>query len=763
MSESQQGQRFHRGPVQSILREILESRNFDVDSLSRELKVSKVSVSRWLKDFTTPRPNAEARLRQIHQSLTMQTHLFEELQLSASPTQNELLTRESIDETLRELREILHRRGRMSGRNEALEELSKLLFAHVMSTTSGGNGISRESILKRKTESNAAEELRGFVAATFRRHLPRALAHEMSPKDFELKISLQERLLAKEIIDCFERLAPKRLVPATAAVDGVDVLNEVFGKFLTSSFVDEKEFGQYLTPPEVVKFMVRLALQAMPPTELITICDSEKCSTFGVVLDPSCGVGSFLAELLRVLHSVVLRDHREAQARKWLNKMLSDVVVGIDKSERMIHLALTNMALFGFQAARLHLANSLARTGTDGELTASLEGKVRLILTNPPFGAEFKGEDLASYKIASEWTNRPPRKVDSEILFLERYVNWLSPGGQILAIIPDSILTNRGIFEDLRRRLGEVLDILSIVSLPVVTFEVAGTATKTSILHGRKRIKDEARRHTTYFATCHDVGYTVLTRQSHRTKLTNGRNELPKILEEYTAQESALVIGRRVAGVEELVRWDASYHASLPREVEQHLRSPLHNNVFVSDVASLSGERTDPRRWGTGTFPYIEISDVDSEALLAYPKDIECVGAPTRARKLVHAGDVLFSTVRPERRTVAVIREDQDGGVCSTGIAVLRPKGIHPLILGYLLKTDTVIAQVMRHKAGIAYPAIDEEALLTVMLPIGRKDIAELAKQAALVMAAEDQVSVLRKDLSVSLSMAVARWTPSTH
>ncbi len=45
----------------------------------------------------------------------------------------------------------------------------------------------------------------------------------------------------------------------------VDLLNDTFGQFLTDSFTDEKELGQYLTPPEVVRFMVELGLQSLLP------------------------------------------------------------------------------------------------------------------------------------------------------------------------------------------------------------------------------------------------------------------------------------------------------------------------------------------------------------------------------------------------------------------------------------------------------------------------------------------------------------------
>src|ERR1043166_8916553 len=118
-------------------------------------------------------------------------------------------------------------------------------------------------------------------------------------------------------------------------------------------------------------------------SELEILCDPKRCADFGLILDPSCGVASFLAETVhQIRERMAARTEAEERRKAWLKAILGRVVVGIDKSERMIRLALTNIAMFGFPMARLHLANSLARNGTDAKLTESFNGKGRLILTN---------------------------------------------------------------------------------------------------------------------------------------------------------------------------------------------------------------------------------------------------------------------------------------------------------------------------------------------------------------------------------------------
>ena len=122
------------------------------------------------------------------------------------------------------------------------------------------------------------------------------------------------------------------------------------------------------------------------------------------------------------------------------------------------------------------------------------------------------------------------------------------------------------------------------------------------------------------------------------------------------------------------------------------------------------------------------------------------------------AGDVLVSTVRPERGTVGIVGPHQDGSVCTTGLAVLRPTNIDSLTLAYLLKTEFVIAQLMRNNVGIAYPAIDESCLSSVLLPARQEDLPKLQQQAAEISRCEGQLHNLRKHFKESIESAGAAW-----
>lgn len=692
---------------------ILLANGYTLSTLASELGTSAASVRRWEAGASTPRPQIEAELRRKSAIVSGRaTHAMQTGLNLSEEFSNATLTR-AVDEILQQIREAMHRRSRFSSRNEALDEVTKLLFSHFVSVFNHRLGIGKEGLSSRRGQ-NAAVALRLYVHDAFEAYLPESLSTEVNKKDYELRLRPQETALANDLISSFDQLHRVSAELINSAT-GLDVLNDVFGKFLAGSFADEKQLGQYLTPTEVVHFMVTLCVSDLAPDELETLTSPDHADEFGTIMDPSCGVGSFLAMFMHLLQPIVRARHGDEALTIWRNRMMRSVLVGIDKSERMIRLALTNLAIFGLPAANLHLANALSRKGDDGKTCEAFEGKCGIILTNPPFGAEFQRQDLAGYKLVSTPKGGSRQSVNSELLFLERYLDWLKPGGACLAIVPDSILTNKGIFSNLRHQLASSAEIRAVISLPPATFGAAGTTTKTSILYLRKhRNGHETRR--TFAAVCNDVGYEIVKRGTHAKKIPTGQSDFSEIVRSFGAAGSQHSVGSWVENVARLPRWDAPSNLSptgdrSPNGATSHLPR-------VSDVADLIEDRVQPRRWGQAYFDYIEISDVDAFTCIIRPGKLQASNAPSRARQRVKAGDVLISTVRPERRVVGVVRKDQDGAVCTTGFAVLRPKVVHPFTLAYMLKTDFVTQQLTRATSGIAYPAVEKQTIVDVTLPI---------------------------------------------
>jgi len=129
-------------------------------------------------------------------------------------------------------------------------------------------------------------------------------------------------------------------------------------------------------------------------------------------------------------------------------------------------------------------------------------------------------------------------------------------------------------------------------------------------------------------------------------------------------------------------------------------------------------EIVDPTKYPEKEFTYLDVSSVNKET-----KEIEGAAvllgkdAPSRARKLVRVNDVIFATVRPTHSRVALITEEYDRQVCSTGYFVLRGKeNIENKYLFYFLLTDEFNKQMEKLQKGASYPAVTDAEVKSILL-----------------------------------------------
>lgn len=733
--------------ISIIVSEILTSTGKSQTALAAELGVSEQTVRRWLEGRSLPKPEMEGKLREIHQGFHRGLKKVSSLSIDMlNGTGGHELLRISVDSALQAIREAFYRHSKLSSRNEVLDEISKIIYAHMKLEYDCGEGISRRSFngLSPKEMSEAFISRVNKVC-----ELSFGLGDGVEDSTaFLLRIRSSEVEMIQEIIDSISRIE----LPCREDVAGFDLLNEVFGSFLNSSFVNEKELGQFLTPPEVVRFMVAAALNSLHSQELDMLCDPEKCVEFGIILDPSCGAGSFLVQVVHLLHPIVLARHGEVGAKLWQDNMSKHVLLGIDKSERMARLSMANLSMIGIIGPEIHSISSLDLQKNNEMLSKKITGNVGLIVTNPPFGATFSSNSLLGYKVFTEWASRKPKSVPSEVLFVEKYYDWLREGGRCAVVVPDSILTNKSVYNDLRRGLSGQVCIESVVSLPSATFEASGTSTKTSFLQFMKKAPD-CEQEKTYFAICNNIGYETSTKSSVKSKRSQAGGELPGILHELSSDALTLSIGRK-KDIHNSGRWDANFHAGLPEWVERKIEKLGDSAVKVSDVADLVQDRLNPKRLPSSTFKYIEISDVSNKTTEAIARPIGRDEASPRARKVVKAGDVLVPTVRPENQSIGIVSPSDDEAICSTGFAVLRPKGIHAKVLAALLKSEFVRYQFIQNNMGIAYPAIEESCVLDIVLPIEKNEIVKLFHEAEILENKEIEVVKWRDQFSESISHA---------
>ena len=139
--------------------------------------------------------------------------------------------------------------------------------------------------------------------------------------------------------------------------------------------------------------------------------------------------------------------------------------------------------------------------------------------------------------------------------------------------------------------------------------------------------------------------------------------------------------------------------------------------VRLHDLAHDLGQKVPDK-----TFSYIDVSAIDNKrgAIISAVPILDPSEAPSRARKLVRLGAVIYSTVRPYLLNIAIVDcEYSPMPIASTAFAVLHPhSGVHSRLLFFYLRAPFFVDFVTAQMKGVAYPAINDTDLLCAPVPL---------------------------------------------
>lgn len=129
--------------------------------------------------------------------------------------------------------------------------------------------------------------------------------------------------------------------------------------------------------------------------------------------------------------------------------------------------------------------------------------------------------------------------------------------------------------------------------------------------------------------------------------------------------------------------------------------------------------------WGQKTpedeFKYIDVGSINKElGIIINPKELSANEAPSRARKIVKNGTIIYSTVRPYLLNIAVINDDfYPEPIASTAFAILHPfSGLTASFIYRYLRSPAFITYVESVQTGIAYPAINDKQFFSGIVPV---------------------------------------------
>jgi len=378
--------------------------------------------------------------------------------------------------------------------DEALDELSKVLYTKIYderTTCEQPEGTPfRFQVYGASNPSEAASSIRELYdearARDIETYSQRIPGYERSRGVFKTQIRLSDNALYRVV----------ELLQEFSLIDSpTDIKGRAFQKVLGPAI--RAGMGQYFTPDPVVDMAVNIMRPR--PSDLI--------------LDPFCGSGHFLTRSL----DYVIDQHANTIPEYTLHEFKFFHLHGIEKSERMVRIAMTDMLLHDDGHTNIRNTDALLSFDNYPDIIAlrddgrSDPAIFDVILTNPPFGSIMREEArsmLGRFDIA-----RGRRSVPFEVLAIERCLQFLKPGGKLAIVLPDGNLGNSNV-QFVRDWLLEHTRLKGVISLPSQTFAPYGTTTKTSLCFLQKNRTSDDREvdYDIAFYLLENVGYDATGR-----------------------------------------------------------------------------------------------------------------------------------------------------------------------------------------------------------------------------------------------------------
>lgn len=433
----------------------------------------------------------------------------------------------------------------------------------------------------------------------------------------------------------------------------LDVKGEGYEHFLGGVF--RGAMGQYFTPRPIVAFMV----------------DFIEPIVSDLIIDPACGSGGFLIHTLekmrKELHAKL--DEKDADYR-WQDFALKQVY-GIEINSQLARVAMMNMIIHEDGHTNIENADALdnSETWKRQKIREYLGKDFSLLLTNPPFGASVKEREkayLANYELGGKIKKRNRQK--TEILFIERCLDFLKPGGRMGIVLPDGILSNSSL-QYVRDFITERAQILGIVSLPQTAFKRpsskgsgdSGSGVKASLLFLRKKRERETlpKDYPIFMGIAEHIGYDATGRPD--------KDEFPDILKAwqefrktnkidfFVKAPLSFAVGR--GGIEG--RFDPFYYKPQYRKMEETLKMSAYPIVKLHDVVDdiRNGSTPPGGKFEEEGIPFIRSQNFDLDGVKVKQYITEDFHNQLERSK-VKSGDVLIAVVGATLGVIGYVQEN---------------------------------------------------------------------------------------------------------
>ncbi len=500
-------------------------------------------------------------------------------------------SREDFTKLLNKCHNIIRNNDKLSP-EAAFDEISKILFMKIMYERNPDKELIftwdtfllKERYYKEKIEPSLKQENpnynKDFIQFEFDDTKRKFKDHKLFEDNDIIKIKRNS----------FE-LIVKELEVYNLSSTSDDIKGIAFEEFLGRTF--RGELGQFFTPRTIVDFMVKV----LDPEENEKICD-PCCGSGGFLIKSF----EYVKEKIEkdIINNQKIIEKEFIKKKKIKDKLVENLqkeleitnpksrlhnlsyncIYGTDANPRMARTAKMNMIMHGDGHGGVHHNDGLL------DVNGIFEGRFDVILTNPPFGArvdksqlitdidlpneeneklyieKYKAFDYENsvIKKLKDWankTNKNQEKVGTpildvfevgkfsgltEVLFIERCLNLLKPGGRLGIVLPEGVLNNSNL-KKVREFVESKAKILMVTSIPQDVFIASGATIKPSLLFLKKFTEKELEQYNSIVKTENEKQIELFKLESEKIvkifpeKLnTEQKKELKEKLKQLEAQ-----------------------------------------------------------------------------------------------------------------------------------------------------------------------------------------------------------------------------------
>lgn len=359
-------------------------------------------------------------------------------------------------------------------------------------------------------ETEQPEALFGRINKLYRQALKYKLNIDDERKLEKIFVVNEEKFPLSKLVYTVQQLESISLLEGKSAIDGKDILGDFFETITREGFRQTK--GQFFTPINIVRFII-YALQI----DNLAIQQLNELNTLPYIMDPACGSGTFLIEVMKIItkelkykrfDKVATSNQVQRTFKRFFtpdedeNQWAKEFLYGIDQNFDLGTASKVNMILHGDGSVNIFVQDGLLpfnmykKTSGGQNILIVQEpeefygnkyenGQFDVVISNPPFSVDL--DNVTKQKIERSFLFY--NKKNSENLFVERWYQLLKENGRLGVVLPESVFdTTENKY--IRLFLFKYFKIKAIVSMPQLTFEPY-TSTKTSLLFAQKKTKEE--------------------------------------------------------------------------------------------------------------------------------------------------------------------------------------------------------------------------------------------------------------------------------